>query len=155
METNQELTQTNDIKDVEAVLVPKVKKIDWEHATGRDLYFKPEINRDYDLLAVEWTPVDMPSQDGDGTKPGIQLKLMKIDKDELADKPKTWTITGKRLIRELEPVVTAAEGKGLNYIYVRFRKSLGRGQQATEAVFSVQNLDPKLKEELARLEGDG
>lgn len=116
--------------------------IDWEAATGRDAYFKPENNKDHELLCVKWRPYVSSGNTG------IMIDVIKLDGEELS-KPKLWTTTSKRTIRELEPIIKAAEKENKGFIRIVFRKSLGKGQKDTDAVFNAKNLDVDLDKHLA------
>jgi len=111
------------------------EEIDWEKASGRDKYFKPQNNKDHDIVARNWKPYE---QSGNS---GIVMEVIKVDGVEYADPIKLWTTTSKRTIRELEPIIKAATNQKKDFIHVLFRKSLGKGQKDTDAVFTAKNLD--------------
>lgn len=116
----------------------------WDHITGRDKYFKPEINRDYDIVAIRWKPISMPGRRANETKEGLQLQVIKIDGVEITEVEKLWTITSSRTLRELEPIMRAARAKRRTFIHIQFRKSLGKAQKDTDAIFTAKNLDNEI-----------
>lgn len=120
----------------------------FEHATGRDKYFKPLVNKDQELLLTKWRPVMKTGKNGVEDY-GLEFDVLKVDGVEFTDPIKVWSTSSKRVVRELEPILRAAIKKKKSFIRIVFRKSLPSNRPDTDAVFTARNLDIDLDELLA------
>jgi len=129
VKTNDEIKGQNNISERQ-----------WDQMTGRDLYFKPEPNKDYKLVIAGWK-VDKIGLKGE---PGLKMKVVSVNGKPIENDNgyKEWNTSAKRIIKQLEPVIKQATDDGRGQIVGVFRKALGIGENDTEAKFTFMEETP-------------
>jgi len=110
----------------------------FEKATGRDQYFKPEANVDHHLVLTGWKKKEIMGN------LGVQFDVLNVDGKAIEPGEKRWTVTSKRTMKEIEPILKAAMKAKKGNLNITFRKNLGRGEKDTDAKFVAWNKDPDL-----------
>lgn len=96
--------------------------IDWSFWESQSAYWKPKKGKQYRVVLSKWRQGVSDFGGQSEPKPVVIFDVLKVDKEEYADKPLTWSTASRTLVLGLQEAIRKAEQAGKEAIEVLLRK---------------------------------